>query len=134
MESYGLDGAVLEAISAERTPFLDLNCGSLAQGLSGGIGFALAAQRAGDGRHTWVFICDGEMEEGQPWEAAMFAAQHRLDNLTVLICAPKGSRRPVRHPFASLRRGLAEWAEPRVWFVREGGVETRVTPPLRRTS
>jgi len=87
MDSYGLDGAVLEAISTERTPFLDLSCGSLAQGLSGGIGFALAARLAGDGRHTWVFMSDGEMEEGQPWEAAMFASHHRLDNLTVLLDA-----------------------------------------------
>jgi transketolase len=87
MESYGLDGAVLEAISTERTPFIDINCGSLAQGLSGGVGFALAARHAGDGRHTWVFMSDGEMEEGQPWEAAMFAAHHGLDNLTVLLDA-----------------------------------------------
>ncbi len=73
MASYGLDGAVLEAISTERTPFIDINCGSLAQGLSGGIGLALAARLAGDGRHTYVFMSDGEMEEGQVWEAAMFA-------------------------------------------------------------
>jgi len=87
MESYGLDGAVLEAISTERTPFIDINCGSLAQGLSGGIGLALAARLARDGRHTYVFMSDGEMEEGQTWEAALFAAHHEVENLTVLLDA-----------------------------------------------
>lgn len=87
LESYGLDGALLEAISTERTPQVDLTCGSLGQGLSGAIGLALAARIAGDGRQTYAFLSDGEMEEGQVWEAAMFAAHQRMDNLTVLIDA-----------------------------------------------
>lgn len=87
MASYGLDGALLEAISTERTPMVDLTCGSLGQGLSGAIGLALAARLAGDGRNTYAFLSDGEMEEGQVWEAAMFASHHGLDNLTVLIDA-----------------------------------------------
>lgn len=87
LESYGLDGALLEAISTERTPLVDLSCGSLGQSLSGAIGFALASRLAGDDRHTYAFLSDGEMEEGQVWEAAMFAAHHRLDSLTVLIDA-----------------------------------------------
>lgn len=87
LASYGLDGALLEAISTERTPMVDLTCGSLGQGLSGAIGFALASRLASDGRHTYAFLSDGEMEEGQVWEAAMFAAHHRLEGLTVLIDA-----------------------------------------------
>ena len=87
LESYGLDGAVLEAISTERTPFVDITCGSLAQGLSGAIGLALASRLAGDDRHAYVFMSDGEMQEGQTWEAAMFAAHHRLEGLTVVIDA-----------------------------------------------
>lgn len=87
MESYGLDGALLEAISTERTPLVDITCGSLGQGLSGAIGLALAARFEGKGRHTYAFLSDGEMEEGQVWEAAMFAAHHKVDNLTVLIDA-----------------------------------------------
>ena len=87
LASYGLDGALLEAISTERTPMVDLTCGSLGQGLSGAIGLALAARLAGDGRHTYAFLSDGEMEEGQVWEAAMFAAHHRIEGLTVLIDA-----------------------------------------------
>jgi transketolase len=84
---YGQDGALLEAIGTERTPFVDLVCGSLGQGLSGAIGFALAARLAGEDRRTFVFVSDGELEEGQTWEAAMFAAHHRLDRLTVLLDA-----------------------------------------------
>jgi transketolase len=87
LESYGLDGALLEPISTERTPFVDLACGSLGQGLSGAIGFALAARLAREDRRTFAFLSDGEMEEGQVWEAAMFAAHNRLGNLTAIIDA-----------------------------------------------
>ena len=87
LESYGEDGALLEAISTERTPLLDATCGSLGQGLSAAIGFALASRFAGDDRRVFAFLSDGEMEEGQVWEAAMFAAHHKLDRLTVVIDA-----------------------------------------------
>lgn len=84
---YGTDGALLEAISTERTPGLDLTCGSLGQGLSGAVGLALADRLAGEDRRTFVFLSDGELEEGQVWEAAMFAAHHRLGALTVMLDA-----------------------------------------------
>lgn len=87
LADYGKDGALLEAIGTERTPLLDLICGSLAQGLSGAIGFALAARLANEDRRTFVFMSDGELEEGQTWEAAMFAAHHRLGRLTVVLDA-----------------------------------------------
>jgi len=87
LDDYGRDGSVLEAIGSERTPLGDLVCGSLGQGLSGAIGFALAAQFAGEDRDTFAFLSDGEMEEGQVWEAAMFAAHRRLDRLIVIIDA-----------------------------------------------
>ncbi|HJT90008.1 MAG TPA: thiamine pyrophosphate-dependent enzyme [Bryobacteraceae bacterium] len=89
LETYGLDGSRLEAIGTERTPVVDLVCGSLGQGLSGAIGFALASQLAGEARDTWVFLSDGEMEEGQMWEAAMFAAhhRHRMGRLVAVIDA-----------------------------------------------
>lgn len=84
---YGEDGALLEAIATERTPLLDLSCGSLGQGLSGAIGYSLASRLAGDGRRVVAFLSDGEMEEGQVWEGAMFAAHQRLSNLTVIVDA-----------------------------------------------
>ena len=87
LASYGKDGSELEAVGTERTPVADLVTGSLGQGLSGAIGFALAARLAGEGRDTFAFLSDGELEEGQVWEAAMFAAHHRLDRLVVVIDA-----------------------------------------------
>jgi transketolase len=89
LATYGKDGALLEAIGTERTPVADLVCGSLGQGLSGAIGFALAARLAGEDRHTYAFLSDGELEEGQVWEAAMFAShqRHRMGRLTVVIDA-----------------------------------------------
>jgi transketolase len=89
LASYGRDGSLLEAIGTERTPIADLVCGSLGQGLSGAIGFALAVHLAGEDRTTYAFVSDGEMEEGQVWEAAMFAShhRHRMGRLTVVIDA-----------------------------------------------
>jgi transketolase len=87
LAGYGADGALLEAISTERTPGLDLTCGSLGQALSGAIGLALADRLAGEDRRTYAFLSDGEMEEGQVWEAAMFAAHHGLGALTVSLDA-----------------------------------------------
>jgi len=89
LESYGKDGALLEAIGTERTPLVDLVCGSLGQGLSGAIGFALAAHLAGEERDIYAFLSDGEMQEGQTWEAAMFAAHncHRMGRLVVVVDA-----------------------------------------------
>lgn len=89
LKSYGMDGALLEAIGTERTPLVDLVCGSLGQGLSGAIGFALAAYLAGEDRVTYAFLSDGEMQEGQTWEAAMFAAHNcrRMGRLVVVVDA-----------------------------------------------
>lgn len=87
LDDYGRDGALLEAISTERTPGLDMTSGSLGQGLSGAVGLALASRLAGEERRTFAFVSDGEMEEGQLWEAAMFAAHHRLADLVVCLDA-----------------------------------------------
>lgn len=106
---YGRDGALLEAISTERTPLLDLTCGSLGQGLSGSLGLALADRLAGSERRTYAFLSDGELEEGQVWEAAMFAAHAGLDRLTVVLDA-NGSQ--VDGPVASvttLESIVAKW-------------------------
>lgn len=68
-------------------PALDASTGSLGQGLSIGTGLALAA-RMGEkrsGYHTFVIVGDGEIQEGQNWEAAMFAPYHKLDNLTLIV-------------------------------------------------
>jgi len=85
LKDYGRDGALLEAISTERTPGIDITCGSLAQGLSGAIGLALAARLDGGDARVYALLSDGEMEEGQTWEAAMFAAHHELNRVTAVI-------------------------------------------------
>lgn len=86
---YGQDGAELEAIGTESTPGVDLTCGSLAQGLSGAAGFALADRLRGVAgtRRTFVLVSDGEVQEGQTWEAALFAGHHGLGDVVVLLDA-----------------------------------------------
>ena len=84
---YGRDGSPIEAIGTERAPVMDYVCGSLGQGLSAAAGFALSDRLRGIRRATFAMVSDGELEEGQVWEAAMFAAHHRLTRLTVLVDA-----------------------------------------------
>jgi transketolase len=64
---------------------LDASTGSLGEGLSLGIGMALGARLDGRPSRTYVVLGDGEIQEGQNWEAAMFAAYHRLENLTLIV-------------------------------------------------
>ena len=66
-------------------PGLEMSTGSLGQGLSPGAGMALGAKVRGAGFHTWVMLGDGEIQEGQIWEAAFVAARYRLDNLTAIL-------------------------------------------------
>lgn len=66
-------------------PGLDMSTGSLGQGLSPGIGMALGARLAGKDFHIWVILGDGELQEGQIWEAAFVAARYRLNNLTAIV-------------------------------------------------
>lgn len=66
-------------------PILEASTGSLGQGVSIGIGIALAARMDQKDFHTFVMIGDGESQEGQIWEGAMFAGFHKLANLTVIL-------------------------------------------------
>lgn len=65
--------------------WIDFATGSLGQGLSYGVGAALAAKLEGSKRRVFVLMSDAELNEGSSWEAIMFAAQHKLSNLTVMI-------------------------------------------------
>jgi transketolase len=78
---------VFEAIGTERSPVVDYTCGSLGQGLSAALGFALADRFGGRDARIFTMVSDGELEEGQVWEAALFAAHHRLERLIVLLDA-----------------------------------------------
>jgi len=67
------------------TPGVEMSAGSLGQGLSFGLGIALAARLDKKSYRTIVLLGDGECDEGQVWEAAMFAPHHRVDNITAIV-------------------------------------------------
>ncbi len=67
------------------TPGVDMSTGSLGQGISAAVGMALAAKLDGAAWRVYTLLGDGEIEEGQVWEAAMFAAHKQLANLCVVV-------------------------------------------------
>ena len=66
-------------------PGVDMTTGSLGQGISAAVGMALAAKIDGKDYRTYTIVGDGESEEGQVWEAAMFAAHYKLDNFCLIV-------------------------------------------------
>ena len=66
-------------------PGVDMSSGSLGQGLSAAVGMALAGKMKKDSYRVYALLGDGEIEEGQIWEAAMFAGHRKLDNLAVIV-------------------------------------------------
>ena len=66
-------------------PGVDMSTGSLGQGISAAAGMALAAKHQGRSCRVYALLGDGEIQEGQPWEAFMFAHQYKLDNLCAII-------------------------------------------------
>ena len=66
-------------------PGIDMSSGSLGQGISCAVGMALAAKLMGKDYRTYTLLGDGELEEGQVWEASMFAGAKKLDNLCVIV-------------------------------------------------
>ena len=67
------------------TPGVDMSSGSLGQGVSAAVGMALSGKLDGKDYRVYTLLGDGEIEEGQVWEAAMFAGHHKLDNLCVIV-------------------------------------------------
>ena len=67
------------------TPGVDMSSGSLGQGISAAVGMALSAKLTGESWKTYTLLGDGEIQEGQVWEASMFAGAHKLDNLVVIV-------------------------------------------------
>ena len=72
-----------------KTPGIDMTTGSLGQGISSAAGMALACKTDGLDNHTFCILGDGEMQEGQVWEALLFAAHQKLDHLIVFIDSNK---------------------------------------------
>ena len=71
--------------SMRYTPGVDMSTGSLGQGISTAVGMALGAKLKGKEFRVYTALGDGEIEEGQVWEAAMFAGNHKLDNLVAVV-------------------------------------------------
>lgn len=78
-------GAMLQGHPCIHTPGVDMSSGSLGQGISAACGMALAGKLDSAAYHVYAILGDGELEEGQVWEAAMFAAHYGLDNLTAIV-------------------------------------------------
>lgn len=69
----------------QHTPGVDMSSGSLGQGISAACGMALSAKLFGDKFRVYTLLGDGEIQEGQVWEASMFAGHRKLDNLVVIV-------------------------------------------------
>jgi|ERR1039458_9824399 transketolase len=107
---YGQNGSPVEAIGTERSPLFDYTCGSLGQGLSAALGFALADRMRGSDARIFTMVSDGELEEGQVWEAALFAAHHHLGRLVVLLDANNSQVDGPVDSITTLEPIAAKWA------------------------
>ncbi len=78
-------GAMLQGHPCIEIPGVDMSSGSLGQGISVACGMALSAQISNDTYKVYTVLGDGEIQEGEVWEAAMFAAHYKLDNLVAIV-------------------------------------------------
>ena len=80
-----IDGRLSGHAEMHHVPGVDMSTGSLGQGISAAVGMALAGKADGKDFRVYAMLGDGEIEEGQVWEAAMAAAKYRLDNLCAVV-------------------------------------------------
>jgi transketolase len=80
-----MDGSRIEESPLEGAPGFEITGGSLGQGLSQAVGMALGERLLGRDSRVYCLLSDGELQEGQVWEAAMSAGHYRLDNLVALV-------------------------------------------------
>lgn len=85
LDMFNKDGSSVEMIGAEHSPGMEVHNGTLGIGLSTGAGLAYGRKRRGETGQVCVFMSDGEVQEGQTWEAVQAAAHHRIDNLWALM-------------------------------------------------
>lgn len=85
MQGYYRDGGKLMGHISHHVPGVEFSTGSLGHGLPVACGMAVAAKRAGKTHRVFCVMSDGDCDEGSSWEAILFAAQHKLDNLTVIV-------------------------------------------------
>ena len=102
-------GALLEGHPHLRIPGVDMTTGSLGQGLSTAAGMALGARLGGWGYRAYALLGDGELDEGQVWEAAMAAAHYQLDNLLAIVDYNKLQSDDFNHRIMGLEPILEKW-------------------------
>lgn len=85
LEMFNKDGSSVEMIGAEHSPGMEVHNGTLGIGFSTAAGLAWGRKRRGETGRTWVFMSDGEVQEGQTWEAIQAAAHHKIDNLYAIM-------------------------------------------------
>ncbi len=85
LEKFNKDGSTVEMIGAEHSPGFETTTGSLAQAISQAGGVALARKLKGENGKTWIFMSDGEFQEGQTWEALGAISFHELNNVRILV-------------------------------------------------
>jgi transketolase len=85
LEMFNKDGSSVEMIGAEHSPGMEVHNGTLGIGLSTGAGLAYGRKLKGEPGRTWVYMSDGEVQEGQTWEAVQAASFHGIDNLYAIM-------------------------------------------------
>ncbi len=80
-----IDGHMSGHVEMKHVPGVDMSTGSLGQGISVAVGMALAAKHTGKENRVYSLLGDGEIQEGQVWEACMSAAHYKLDNLCIVV-------------------------------------------------
>ena len=85
LESFNTDGSIVEQIGAEHSPGFELTTGSFGQAISQAGGIAHSRKMKDEEGRVFLFMSDGELEEGQTWEGIQAAAHYKLDNLVVLV-------------------------------------------------
>ena len=85
LDLFNKDGSSVEMIGAEHSPGMEVTTGSLAQGLSMASGIAWARKRRGEAGKVFVFMSDGEFQEGQTWECLAAMSYHGIDNVRVVV-------------------------------------------------
>jgi transketolase len=85
LEMFNKDGSSVEMIGAEHSPGMEVHNGTLGIGLSTCAGLAYGRRRRGESGRVWVYMSDGELQEGQTWEAVQAAAHHKIDNLYAIM-------------------------------------------------
>lgn len=85
LEMFNQDGGSVEMIGAEHSPGMEVTTGSLGQGLSIAAGVALARKLHQETGRVWVFLSDGELQEGQTWEALQVIHHYNLNNMAIII-------------------------------------------------